>query len=321
MNQPKAITPDFSVITCCYNQGEYLEDNIKSVLAQGVTSFEHIVIDSSSDGVAAQVCQRYPHVRYIFQEKSGQSAALNRGFQEARGQIIAWLNSDDYYEQGAFATVIAQRDRLDNKQLIAGGAAVVDQHGRFLWLLRNGRVPFFRLLMHPRLYPFNGWMVMPCQPSVFFAKSMLDEIGLLDTKLKFGMDYEFWLRAMTHGYRFHYIRQLFSYYRYHPTSLTNQGYDTFLNEWSAVSERVLSQLPKADQLRAEMWWKYMRVECFFVQRHKRAEQHVAVRFGHDPSQHPLSRRLLVVLRTALIAPWYPLTVTYHLLAGRNRTRM
>jgi glycosyltransferase involved in cell wall biosynthesis len=313
--------PDFSIITCCYNQGEYLKDNIESVLAQNVSSFEHIVIDSSSDGVAEKVCRDYPHIRYIFQEKSGQSAALNRGFQEAHGTIIAWLNSDDYYEPGAFATALANLDRMKNKQLIAGGAAVVDQNGQFLWLLRNGRVPFYRLLMHPRLYPFNGWMVMPCQPSVFFHRAMLDEIGLLDTKLKFSMDYEFWLRAMMHGYRFHYIPQLFSHYRYHPTSLTNQGYDTFLDEWSQVSQRVLKSLPPAKQRIAELWWLYMRVECIFVRRHKMAEQHIAVRFGHDPSHHPWSSRILVTLRAALIAPWYPFTVAYNLLTGRNKQRM
>ncbi len=321
MNSPTSPIPDFSVVTCCYNQGEYLKDNIESVLAQGISSFEHIVIDSSTDGVAERVCRDYPHVRYIFQVKSGQSAALNRGFAEARGRYIAWLNSDDYYEKGALATALAHRDRMDRKELVCGGAAVVDQHGRFLWLLRNGRVPFYRLLMHPRLYPYNGWMVMPCQPSVFFARSMLEEIGPLDTKLKFSMDYEFWLRALRHGYRFCYIPQLFSYYRYHETSLSNQGYDTFLDEWRAVSDRIISELPPAQQRAAAWWWRYMRIESFFVGRHKRAEQHVAVRFGHDPGHHPLHKRMLVVARSALIAPWYPITVFYRLVSGYDKQRM
>lgn len=102
---PRPAAPMISVVTCCYNQGRYLGENIESVLAQRYASFEHIVVDDGSTDETRDVCARYPHVRYIYQENAGQSAALNRGFREARGEIIAWLNSDDCYEPGAFERV------------------------------------------------------------------------------------------------------------------------------------------------------------------------------------------------------------------------
>ena len=86
----------FSVVTCCYNQGAFLGDCIESVLRQDYPNFEHIVVDDGSTDNTAEVCRRYPHVKYIHQKNAGQSAALNRGFQEAKGDVIAWVNSDDY---------------------------------------------------------------------------------------------------------------------------------------------------------------------------------------------------------------------------------
>jgi glycosyltransferase involved in cell wall biosynthesis len=302
--------PVFSVVTCCFNQGQFLKENIESVLAQDYPRFEHIVVDDGSTDNTRAVCAAYPHVRYIHQANAGQSAALNRGFQEAKGDIIAWVNSDDFYEPHAFKTV-ARELRPDLSRLIVAGAAkVVNAQGHYQWMLRNGNVSFFRLLFHHRLYPFNGWTVMPCQPSVFFHRAVLEKLGLLDTKLRLAMDYEYWLRALRAGFSFHYVPQFFSLYRYHATSNSNQGFDTFAGEWKQVSDRYYRQLSAGEQTRAELWWKLARVECFFVQRDKAAYGYCLQRFGPDPSTHPLAPRILVTLRAMLIAPWVPLTLFF-----------
>lgn len=311
----EADTPLFSVVTCCYNQGRYLHDNIQSVLDQGIKPFEHIVVDDGSTDDTAEICRGYPHVRYIHQDNAGQSAALNRGFREARGEIIAWVNSDDYYQPGAFSAVAPLLEVMRNKTLVAGAANVVNEQGAYLWQLPNGTVPFRRLLLHPRLYRCQGYTVMPCQPSVFFHRSLLDDIGDLDTSLKYGMDYEFWLRALTRGYRFHYLPRVLSLYRYHATSHTMQGYDTFLPEWDAVSERYRKACPAAEQKALERTWRWMALESFFVRRHKQAAQHVAERVGHDPGAHPWLARVLVAARAGVIAPWYPPVAVYRMIAG------
>jgi glycosyltransferase involved in cell wall biosynthesis len=300
--------PMFSVVTCCYNQGPFLATCIESVLKQRYPSFEHIVVDDGSTDDTAAVCARFPHVRYIRQANAGQSAALNRGFLEAKGDIIAWCNSDDYYEPHAFHTVARELDPARGRWIVAGAAKVVDAKGQFMWMLPNGNVPFFRLLFHHRLFNHNGWMVMPCQPSVFFHRTVREQIGLLDTTLKYGMDYEYWLRALRAGFRLHYIPQIFSDYCYHATSNSNQGWDKFYPEWKAVSDRHYAALPRAVQRRAERWWRYARLESIFVKADKCAYQHYLQRVGWQPHLHPLHKRLLVLARAMLIAPWVPLTL-------------
>ena len=229
--------PFFSVVTCCYNQGRYLRDNIESVLAQRWPGFEHIVVDDGSTDETAAVCARYPHVRYLRQENAGQSAALNRGFREARGEIIAWLNSDDYYEPGAFERVAREIGRLRRGEIVTGDARLVDAAGAEIRVLGKGAVSFHRLLYHHLLHALGGRTSMPCQPSTFFHRKLFEKLGPLDTTLVYAMDYDYWLRAFEAGYRFLYVPRIFSNYRFHATSHSNQGWETFMGEWTAVSER------------------------------------------------------------------------------------
>ena len=235
------MTPSFSVVTCCYNQGSFLADNIEAVLAQDYPDFEHIVVDDGSTDNTPEVCRRYSHIRYIYQENAGQSAALNRGLQEAKGDVIAWVNSDDYYEPGAFQRVAAELPPPGERVIVAGEANVVNADGAFMWKLKARRVSPLKLLWHPDLYRWEGRACIPCQPSTFFYRSLVEEIGCLKTDLKYGMDYEYWIRAMAQGYRFRCIPQVLSNYRYHADSHTCQGYDTFLPEWHTISRRYIAR--------------------------------------------------------------------------------
>ena len=153
--------PTFSVVTCCYNQGQFLPDCFAAVAAQRYPQVEHIVVDDGSTDDTRAICARYPHVRYIHQANAGQSAALNRGFAEATGDIIAWVNSDDYFAPGAFRRVARELDPARGRWIVAGAAQVVDAAGGFQWLLPNGPVPWLRLLFHPELYRRQGHTAMP----------------------------------------------------------------------------------------------------------------------------------------------------------------
>ncbi len=295
--------PKFSVVTCCYNQGAFLADNIESVLAQREPSFEHIVIDSGTDQTKA-VCGRYPHVRYVFQPPAGQSAALNLGFSLARGEIIAWLNADDYYLPGAFARVKQAFATRPPRTLVGGEADVVNAEGGFMWKLKNGPVPFFRLLAHPLLYRLEGRCAIPCQPTVFFPRQLLADAGALRCDLKYGMDYEFWLRAIRNGYRFHHLRARMACYRYHGTSLTaSEGYDAFLPEWQAVSGSVYAALPRAEQALAGLWNAYFHVESFLFRRHKRGMAELEKLRGSNRATMPAAEQAAMLARALRHAPW------------------
>ncbi len=86
-----------SVVTPSLKQSEFLEENILSVLGQKDPAFEHIVIDAASTDQTVEILKRYPHLRWVSEPDSGQSAALNKGFRMATGEIIGWLNADDCY--------------------------------------------------------------------------------------------------------------------------------------------------------------------------------------------------------------------------------
>src|SRR6202012_2755610 len=91
-----------SIITPSYNQGQFIEDAIRSVLDQGYPDFEHIVIDNCSTDGTLDVLRKYPHIKWVSEPDGGQSAALNKGFRMSTGDVLAWLNCDDFYLPGAF---------------------------------------------------------------------------------------------------------------------------------------------------------------------------------------------------------------------------
>jgi glycosyltransferase involved in cell wall biosynthesis len=256
----------FSVVTCCHNQGRYLRDNIESVLAQRYPDFEHIVVDGGSTDDTRAVCARYPHVRYIYQDDAGQCADLNRGFLESRGEIIAWLNSDDYYEPGAFERVAREIEPVRGRHIVTGGVRMVDEGGREFRVLEKGQISFHRLLLHPVLHTRGGRTCMPCQPSTFFHRAVYETLGPLDPGLRYAMDYDYWLRAFMAGYRFLYVPQIFSNYRFHSSSHSSRGWDAFVGEWTAVSERHFRELPRRRRCMAKWWWRYIRVETALLRR-------------------------------------------------------
>ena len=157
---------------------------------------------------------------------------------------------------------------------MTGGVKLVDEDGGVIRLLRKGGVSFHRLLFHPMLHLHGGRGCMPCQPSTFFHRSVFEELGLLDTGLVYAMDYDYWLRAFLAGYRFRYIPQIFSDYRFHPSSHSSLGWDTFLKEWNPVSDRIYRSLDWRRRRAADLWWCYLRAETSLLKRMRAAASRV-----------------------------------------------
>ena len=112
--------PKISVITPSFNQGRFIEQTIQSVVSQGSNSFEHIVIDGGSTDETLEVLRRYPHLKWVSEADEGQSDALNKGFDMAQGEIIAWINSDDWYAPGTFHAVSKFFDENPNEDVVMG---------------------------------------------------------------------------------------------------------------------------------------------------------------------------------------------------------
>ena len=97
--------PRISIVTPCLNMGAFIEDAIRSVQSQAYPNFEHIIVDACSSDNTLDVLKRYPHLRWVSEKDRGQSDGLNKGFRMATGNIVGWLNADEYYLPGAFHAV------------------------------------------------------------------------------------------------------------------------------------------------------------------------------------------------------------------------
>jgi glycosyltransferase involved in cell wall biosynthesis len=185
----------FSIITPSFNQAQYLHDTARSVLNQaGPFDLEWIVIDGGSTDGSVDYLKGLKHdvrVRWISEKDNGQSDAINKGFAMATGELMAWLNSDDVYTSLALSHVWQAFHKKPDAQWLVGRYQIVNDAGS---PIRPGIVRYkekqLRHFSYRRLLVEN---FIP-QPATFWRKSLLDQVGPLDTSLHFTMDYDLWLR-------------------------------------------------------------------------------------------------------------------------------
>lgn len=210
--------PLISIVTPSFNQGGFLAEALRSVRDQDYDSVEHVVIDGASSdesvlilrGYSAQAC--WKHLRWTSEPDRGQSHALNKGFAQARGEIIGWLNSDDRYRPGCLnhvARVFHERPDID---VVYGDYAWIDENGGTSRLRREIEFSYFILLYHRVLY-------IPTT-ATFFRRRVFDEGNWLDESLHYAMDFEFFVRLASRGYKFLHLPATLGDFRFHRTSKT-----------------------------------------------------------------------------------------------------
>jgi glycosyltransferase involved in cell wall biosynthesis len=189
MNMKKEL-PKISVVTPSLNQGRFLEECITSVIKQDYPDFEYIIIDGGSTDDSLDIIAEYKqYIAYSVSEPdNGQSGAISKGFRKAKGELVAWLNSDDYYLPGAFRKVAEAYGRNPEASFYFGNGLRVDSRG-----MKKSR--FFEsetvnLNRDALLYCLNYIL----QPATFINASCLKKIDFLDEDLHYGMDTDLWLR-------------------------------------------------------------------------------------------------------------------------------
>jgi glycosyltransferase involved in cell wall biosynthesis len=115
-----------SVITPCFNSGDTVEKAIDSVLCQDYTDYEHIIVDGVSTDNTLEILKKNNHLRWISEPDNGQVEAMNKGFRMAKGDVIVYLNADDYFLEGAFSAVIPEFERGEK---VVMGKVLVRSHG------------------------------------------------------------------------------------------------------------------------------------------------------------------------------------------------
>ena len=236
--------PRVSIVTPSYNQGKFIEETIVSVLEQDYPNLEYIVIDGGSTDETPDIIAKYQDkIHYWVSEPDrGQSHALNKGFAQASGDIVAWLNSDDVYIKNAVRS--AARIMMNSgAHIVYSRAKLTTAEGEFIRMYE----PPEDLVFRDMLFMWQHDFVCPPQPSVFVSRHVIEELGGIDESLDYAMDYDLWLRAIQE-YPFNFVDDVWSEYRVHNHSKTGQGFEPFLNEIVQIGKRYSSQLGFIDGL-------------------------------------------------------------------------
>lgn len=206
---PDEVQPLVTIVTPVYNQAGFLAATIESVLAQTYPNIEYIVVDDGSTDNSLEVAQRYgDRVRVVSQQNAGQAAALNAGWGSSRGEILAYLSSDDRLLPDAVSTMVRALQRRPDCSVAYCDFWLIDADGQRMQAVRTEEFSDYRLRVH-----------LVCQPGpgAFFRREVFDRTGGWDAGLRQVPDYEFWLRASRYG-AFQRVPYALAEYRIHEES-------------------------------------------------------------------------------------------------------
>ncbi|MBI5963190.1 MAG: glycosyltransferase [Chloroflexi bacterium] len=217
-----------SIITPSFNQASYLEQTMLSVLNQDYPRIEYIVIDGASTDNSVEIIRKYAdRLTYWVSEKdNGQADAINKGFAHATGDVIAWLNSDDYYLAGAVSSVVKIFEENPDVLLVYGDMLAVDEHGKTFNTLNYKQLTLEDLLC----FQIIG------QPAVFMRRSALVNLKL-DSTFHFLLDHFLWIQIARRGDIFH-IPQTWASARYHAEAKNRAKAAEFGREAFRILENV-----------------------------------------------------------------------------------
>lgn len=211
----------FSIITPSLNQSQFIEETLKSVASQTYKNYEHIIIDGGSTDNTIKILKKYKKIypdkiTWISEKDKGQTEAINKGFKMAKGEILAYLNSDDIYAKDTLKIVADFFKKNPQAKIFYGKGGFIDENGNFLGYYKT---------QSPTLENLFKECVIS-QPSVFMKRELYEEIGSFDESLNYAMDYDYWIR-IAKKYQFYFIDKVLSYTRLHKNTKTNQSEKVF----------------------------------------------------------------------------------------------
>lgn len=244
--------PKLTVVTPSYNQADYLERTILSVINQQYPNLEFFVIDGGSTDGTKAILEKYADylTGWVMEKDTGQTSAINKGFRQATGDYVAYQNSDDVFAPDALWRVAKAWQQAPQTDVFFGNMYIIDEQDV---ILEELRVPSFSA----GCQVYEGMQVF--NQSLFIRRSLLAEAGWLDESLRFVMDYEIVTRlGVRPGVRFKHVPGFWGSFRVQPDAKSSQIAATVgLTEHKQISEKYQPQL--ADRVSGTNWRRYSRL--------------------------------------------------------------
>ena len=199
--------PKVSIITPSYNQAQFLEETILSVLNQDYPNIEYIVIDGGSDDGSKEIIEKYADrlAYWQSQKDKGQTDAINQGFAKAKGEILAWLNSDDILYPKAVSAAVRQLRAHPEVGMVYANCHWIDAEGKVIGDFPAAQTDLKKLR--------RGYVHIP-QQTAFFRADLWKKVGPLDDSFYFAMDYDLWTRLASQAPLL-YVQELWAAFRLH----------------------------------------------------------------------------------------------------------
>ena len=220
--------PKISIVTVSYNQVEFIEDNIRSVINQNYPNIEHIIIDAGSTDGTIEILKKYDkYINWISEPDNGQSDGLNKGFKKATGDIIGWINSDDNLSSDSLHTIADFFQKNPDEIAVIGDQVIIDEKSKQLKVIKSHSYTFDYLLNHARGITQN---------STFFKREIFKKIGYIDESLHYAMDRDLFIRIASIK-DMPYISKILAEFRMQPNAKTADGSYNFSKELIKIRKK------------------------------------------------------------------------------------